>query len=177
MEKIKELLEECIGDLDNAEQPCDCCGRTFQHKADCIYFKIHQALADLPDEKNGFVLVNKNTINESAKVIEELQQQIGKAVELLYGLRVYDEWEKEKIIQALQGDKCQTCGGDGFKYRKEHCSIKMCIKHHNAITCCPDGVQCEYYIPKEPCPACQKGDKGHWIDGKFYKYRKGEDNE
>ena len=50
--------------------------------------------------------------------------------------------------------KCDTCGGSKRKPRKKHCKMTYCVKNHASITCCPNGKDCEYYIPSEPCPSC-----------------------
>ena len=55
----------------------------------------------------------------------------------------------------LPKPKCKTCGGSGRKPRKEHCRYSVCRKTYYSITCHPEGIQCEYYIPSEPCPDCQ----------------------
>lgn len=44
----------------------------------------------------------------------------------------------------------------------KHCALDMCDKEHEGITCRPDGVQCEHYIPPpaettfgpSTCPDC-----------------------
>jgi len=59
------------------------------------------------------------------------------------------------ISQALKPPKCKTCGGSGNKPRDKHCKLGMCVKKHDRITCRPNGVQCEFYIPTEPCPDCK----------------------
>ncbi len=57
-------------------------------------------------------------------------------------------------ILSLLPPVCGECGGSGRKPREKHCSLGVCIKKHDRITCHPDGVQCEYYIPTESC-SCQ----------------------
>ncbi len=56
----------------------------------------------------------------------------------------------------IKQPECATCGGSKRKPRKKHCELNICCKNHECITCSPDGKYCEYYIPSEPCPDCQK---------------------
>lgn len=65
--------------------------------------------------------------------------------------------DKEKYDQALAllKEPCGTCGGSKRKPREKHCKLVRCIQQHEGITCHPDGKECEYYIPSEPCPDCQ----------------------
>ena len=41
-----------------------------------------------------------------------------------------------------------TGGEKKVTEKHKHCSLGMCIKKHERITCHPEGIQCEYYISK-----------------------------
>ncbi len=57
----------------------------------------------------------------------------------------------------LKQEPCSLCGGSKLKPRKKHCELGVCCKLHEGITCTlEDGLDCEYYIPSEPCPDCPK---------------------
>lgn len=57
--------------------------------------------------------------------------------------------------ESQEPEPCEMCKGSGRKPRENHCGVITCVKTHGTITCSPDGVDCEYYIPEEPCPDCK----------------------
>jgi len=48
----------------------------------------------------------------------------------------------------------------------KHCAIGRCVKSHDGITCKPDGVTCEHYIPDLPAlrEALDEERKWRWED-------------
>ena len=57
--------------------------------------------------------------------------------------------DKDCQFQLDQGGSPCDCGyhKQMQNLRHKHCPFERCRKYHGGITCHPDGVQCEYYIP------------------------------
>lgn len=98
---------------------------------------------------NDRIRTARMRLEEAISIIEpSIPQSITIGVELI----------QDALTLLVEADKpiCNICKGSKRKPREKHCELGHCIKRHEGITCSPDGINCEYYIPSEPCTKCQQ---------------------
>ena len=166
MSKAIELLKEAYKAIADIERPCpetakDCIDQALAALADTeaeikrLKEQVDLLTLGLLQEKNHISAIKKQYSLSVMPFCENKPPECFSGYNACLSCKLREICKLLYVDQALKPPKCKTCGGSGKKPRDKHCKLGVCVKKHDRITCHPNGVQCEFYIPTKPCPDCK----------------------